>query len=142
MRHPAVGRAATALIAAIGKLDALAPRVHEVVILAVGGQFDSAYELYAHCAVAQQAGLDERQVAALAAGRKPDGLSDAESIAFDCAARLCRGGGLPGCLSAAARRQRGAAGGAHLVYLAGAYAFVSTLLNGYDVPAPETVAGG
>ncbi len=142
VRHPAVGRASTALVAAIAALDALPPRVREIVILAVGGHFGAAYELYAHCAVGAQAGLDERQLAALAAGRKPDGLSDAEAVAYDCTARLARGGVLPGFLYEAARRHLGDDGTAQLIYLAGAYALISTVLNGYDVPAPETLARG
>ena len=142
LRHPAIGGAATALVGAIGRLGALPPPIREIVILAVGARFDAAYELYAHCAVASQAGLTARQVASLAAGCKPDDLSDAESVAFDCATRLARGGVLPGFLYEAARRQLGDEGTAHLVYLAGAYAFVSIVLNGYDVPAPETIAEG
>ena len=141
VRHPAIGQASQALVAAVGKLGALPKRVHEIVILVVGAHFDAAYELYAHCKVAETAGLDERQIASLLAGRKPDDLSDAEVIAFDCASVLVRGGVLPGYLYAAARKSFGDDGVAQLSYLAGIYAFVSMTLNAYDIPAPEIVAG-
>ena len=55
---------------------------------------------------------------------------------------LARGGALPGFLYAAARKSLGDKGLAQLTYLAGAYAFISMMLNSYDVPAPELVAGG
>jgi 4-carboxymuconolactone decarboxylase len=142
VRHPAIGEAAQALVAAIAALNALPKRVHEIVILAVGAHFDAAYELYAHCAVAQKAGLSDRQIAALVVGEKPDGLSDEEAIAFDCARVLARGGVLPGFLYAAAEKAFGEKGVAQLTYLAGTYAFVSMTLNAYDVPAPEVAAGG
>ena len=142
VRHPAIGQAAQALIGAIARLNVLPKRVHEIVILAVGAHFDAAYELYAHCAVAQKAGLTERQIASLVVGHKPDGLSDEEAIAFDCASVLARGGVLPGFLYAAAQKSFGDKGVAQLTYLAATYAFVSMTLNAYDIPAPEVVAGG
>ena len=142
LRHPAIGQAAQALVAAVAGLHALPKREHEIVILAVGAHFDAAYELYAHCAVAGQAGLTDRQIAALVVGQKPDDLSDAEAIAFDCASVLARGGVLPGFLYAAAEKHFGAKGVAQLTYLAGTYAFVCIMLNAYDVPAPEVRAGG
>lgn len=141
LRQPAIGQATQALVAAVAKLDALPKRTHEIVILAVGAHFDAAYELYAHCAVAEQAGLGERQIASLAAGHKPDDLTDAEAVAFDCARRLARGGALPGYLYAAAHKHLGDDGVAHLTYLAGIYALVCMTLNAYDVPAPEVRAG-
>ena len=137
IRNPEVGRAAHALTGAIARLEALPKRAHEIVILTLGARFNAAYELYAHCAIAKQAGLDNRQIAALCAGHRPDGLSDAEAVAFDCASALARGGVLPGFLYAAAEQAFGAKGLAQLTYLAGAYAFVSILLNAHDVPAPE-----
>ena len=136
IRDPAVGTASQALTAAIAALDGLPKRAHEIVILTIGARFNAAYELYAHCVVAREAGLDERQIAALCAGRKPDGLAEDEDLAFDCASALARGGVLPGTLYMAAEAAFGARGLAHLTYLAGAYAFVSILLNAHDVPAP------
>ena len=136
IRDPDVGHAARALTSAIAALDGLPKRAHEIVILAMGARFNAAYELYAHCVLAREAGLDERQIAALCAGRKPDGLAAEEETAFDCASALARGGAMPGYLYTAAETAFGAKGLAHLTYLAGIYAFVSILLNAHDVPAP------
>ena len=142
IRNPEVGRAANMLITAVAKVSNMPPRIREIVILTIGGRYNAAYELYAHCAVAGQVGLSTRQIAALAAGQRPEGLSDEEALAFDCASALARGGVLPGFLYAAAEKSFGVDGLAHLIYLAGAYAFVSIVLNGHEVPAPELAAHG
>lgn len=140
LRHPPIGQAAEMLVAAVSKLDALPGRAHEIVILTMGSRFRSAYELYAHCAVARSTGLDERQIAALCARTRPEGLSDEEAVAFDCAFALADGGPLTVFLYAAAGEAFGEDGRAQLVHLAGIYAYVSVILNGYDVRAPEAVA--
>jgi len=50
----------------------------QVVILVTGAHFNAAYELYAHAAVATQAGLSDVQIATLSSGDLPKHL-DAES---------------------------------------------------------------
>ena len=142
LRHPAIGEAAAALSKAVSELDALPPRAHEVVILTVGSRFGAAYELYAHCAVARDRGLTDRQIAALCASTCPVGLSDDEALAFACANALANGGTLPGFLYAAAGQAFGEKGRAQLIHLAGVYAYVSIILNAHAVPAPEDRAGG
>lgn len=62
------------------KLPALSERARQVVILTIGGQFNVAYELYAHAPLAARAGLSPDQVAALSAGARPDGLSPDELL--------------------------------------------------------------
>ena len=142
LRRPEIGKAAATLTKAVSDLDALPPRVHEIVILTMGSHFGAAYEIYAHCAVARSRGLDDRQIAALCASTCPGGLSDDEALAFACASALARGGPLPGFLYAAAGKAFGEEGRAQLVHLAAVYAYVSIILNGFDVPPPEDVAGG
>ena len=141
-RHPAIGEAAAMLSKAVSTLDALPPRANEIVILTVGSRFGTAYELYAHCAVARARGLDDRQITALCASTCPEGLSDDEALAFACADALVQGGILPGFLYAAAGQAFGEKGRAQLVHLAGVYAYVSIILNAYAVPAPEDRAAG
>jgi len=63
-------------------------------------------------------------------------LAADEAVAFDLAYLLCRGGGLPEPTWRLAVEAFGELGAAQLVYLVGVYAFVSTTLNGFDVPAP------
>ena len=53
------------------KNTSLSPRVRQVVILAVGAVWRSAYELYAHSAEGRKTGLSAEAVQALAAGQMP-----------------------------------------------------------------------
>jgi 4-carboxymuconolactone decarboxylase len=55
--------------------------VRQVVILAVGAVWRSAYELYAHSAAARTAGLPDQVVRALTAGQRPGELSAAGQTA-------------------------------------------------------------
>ena len=68
---------------------------------------------------------------------KPDDLDPAESIAFDVAYALSRGGVLPEPLYRLALETFGQHGLNELIYLVGLYALVSTTLNGFNVPVPE-----
>jgi 4-carboxymuconolactone decarboxylase len=60
----------------------LTPQVRQVVILAVGAVWRSAYELYAHTAAARSVTLPDQAVRALAAGQMPGELSAPEKCAW------------------------------------------------------------
>ncbi len=111
-------------------------RVRQVVILSVGALWRSAYELYAHTAVALQAGLPDAAVQTLASGAVSDELSVQEKLA----ARFARALSAGHCVDAALYEETEAAFGAQglvdLVFLAGSYHIVCGLLNTFDVPAP------
>jgi 4-carboxymuconolactone decarboxylase len=77
------------------------------------------------------------KIATIVAGQRPTDLSPEEAIAYDVAAGLMRGGVLPELTYQAAVRAFAVHGAAELIYLVGLYAFVSTTLNGFDVPIPE-----
>jgi 4-carboxymuconolactone decarboxylase len=65
--------------AAEEKNTSLSPRVRQVVILAVGAVWRSAYELYAHPAEGRETGLSAEAVQALAVGQRAfgtNGLAD------------------------------------------------------------------
>ena len=116
---------------------ALPVNVKEVAILVVGGFHKASYEIYAHVAVAERLGMPLPRISALVANVKPADLTHDEATAFDVAYLLCRGGALPDATWRLAIGAFGELGAAQLVYLVGVYAFVSTSLNGFDVPAPE-----
>ncbi len=111
--------------------------VRQIVILVVGARFDAAYELYAHIAVAEHEGMSEARIATMTADLKPDDLSPEESIAFDVAYKLVRGGTLPEPLYRLAVSTFGQHGANEMFYLVGLYSLVSTTLNAYNVPVPE-----
>ena len=115
----------------------LPDNVRQIAILVVGARYDAAYEIYAHIAVAEHEGMSRR--AAGDAGRRPqaDRPAAEESVAFDFAYALARGGVLPEPLYRLAVDTFGQHGTNELIYLVGLYALVSTTLNGFNVPVPE-----
>ena len=68
LQSPEIGAAFWKLQSVEGEKTSLSERVRQVVILTVGCAWKSAYELYAHTAVARKARFTEDTVAALARG--------------------------------------------------------------------------
>ena len=75
--------------------------------------------------------------ATLVADLKPNDLTAEESVAFDLAYKLVRGGTLPEPLYRLAVNTFGQHGTNEMIYLVGLYSMVSTTLNGFNVPVPE-----
>jgi hypothetical protein len=81
--------------------------------------------------------MSAERLATMTADLKPSDLSAEESVAFDLAYALSRGGVLPEPIYALALRTFGQHGLNEMIYLVGLYAMVSTTLNGFNVPVPE-----
>lgn len=137
LHEPAIGKAIWDLTLAMTANATLPDNVRQVVILVVGARFDAAYEIYAHIAVAERARFSPERLATLVADLKPNDLDKAESIAFDLAYALCRGGTLPEPIYRLAVDTFGQHGTNEMIYLVGLYSMVSTTLNGFNVPVPE-----
>jgi len=137
LHEPAIGKAIWNLTLAMTAGAALADNVRQVVILVVGARFDAAYEIYAHIAVAEREKMKPERLATLVANLKPNDLAADESIGFDVAYALVRGGVLPEPLYRLAVATFGQHGCNELIYLVGLYSLVSTTLNGFNVPVPE-----
>ncbi len=137
LHHPAIGKASWELTSAVNAMGRLPNAVKEVAILVVAGFHRAAYQIYAHAAVAERLGTPLARVSSLLVNLKPADLAADEAIAFDVAYALCRGGPLPEPTWRTAVEAFGDVGAAQLIYLVGVYAFVSTTLNGFAVPAPE-----
>ena len=119
--------------------SSLDARVREVVILTVGAIFQSAYELYAHRAVAAKAGLSAEGIEALAAGREPGAetnLHPRERTAQRFVRAVATDHRVPPELYAEAKEAFGHKGLVDMLHLAGLYMSVSTMLNAFDVPVP------
>ena len=78
-----------------------------------------------------------QRLATICADLKPADLSAEESVAFDLAFALVRGGTLPEPIYALARDTFGQHQLNEMIYLVGLYSLVSTTLNGFNVPVPE-----
>jgi 4-carboxymuconolactone decarboxylase len=137
LHEPAIGKAIWDLTLAMTAQASLPDNVRQIAILAVGARFGAAYEIYAHIAVAEFEGMKPHRLATLVADLKPDDLAPDESIAFDVAYALARGGVLPEPLYRLAVETFGQHGANELIYLVGLYSLVSVTLNGFNVPVPE-----
>jgi alkylhydroperoxidase family enzyme len=137
LHEPAIGKAIWNLTLAMTANAVLPDNVRQIAILVVGARYDAAYEIYAHIAVAEREGMSEERLATLVADLKPTDLAKEESVAFDVAYALSRGGTLPEPLYRLAVKTFGQHGTNELIYLIGLYALVSVTLNGFNVPVPE-----
>ena len=137
LHEPGIGKAIWDLTLAMTANATLADNVRQVAILVVGASYNAAYEIYAHIAVAEREGMSAERLATLVADVKPVDLSKEESVAYDMAYALSRGGTLPEPLYRLAVNTFGQHGANELIYLVGLYALVSVTLNGFNVPVPE-----
>jgi alkylhydroperoxidase family enzyme len=137
LHEPGIGKAIWDLTLAMTANAVLPDNVRQVAILVVGARYDAAYEIYAHIAVAEREGMPAERLATLVADLKPNDLAPDESVAFDVAYALSRGGVLPEPLYVLAVKTFGQHGANELIYLVGLYALVSVTLNGFNVPVPE-----
>jgi alkylhydroperoxidase family enzyme len=137
LHEPAIGKAIWDLTLAMTANASLPDNVRQIAILVVGARFDAAYEIYAHIAVAEREGMKPERLATLVADLKPIDLASDESVAYDVAYALVRGGTLPEPLYRLAVSTFGQHGANELIYLVGLYSLVSTTLNGFNVPVPE-----
>src|SRR3984885_4843358 len=95
LHEPGIGKAIWDFTLAMTANASLKDNVRQIVILVVGARFDAAYEIYAHIAVAERENMKPERLATLVANLKPNDLAPDESIAFDVAYALVRGGVLP-----------------------------------------------
>ena len=137
LHEPGIGKAIWDLTLAMTANATLSDNIRQIVILVVGARFDAAYEIYAHIAVAEHEGMRPERLATLVADLKPSDLSADESVVFDVAYKLVRGGVLPEPLYRLAVGTFGQHGANEMIYLVGLYSMVSTTLNGFNVPVPE-----
>lgn len=136
LRFPAFGKPVWELVKAMSTSPKLAKPLREVAILVSGSKFNAAYELYAHVLVAELRGLSDSKIRTIAAGHRPNDLTEEEGLAYDMASALISGGVLPQIIYDQSVETFGLEATAEFIYLMGLYALVSVILNGFDVPTP------
>ncbi len=134
---PEIGQAFLDLQGAEGRSTSLSPRVREVVILTVGTVWRCDYERYAHAAVAKAAGLSAAAIAALVQGDAARELDDDERVAQRFTRALTADHEVDDALFEEAQSRFGEKGIVDLIMLAGCYDIISSLLNAFQIPAPE-----
>ncbi|HTI89950.1 MAG TPA: hypothetical protein VL727_05145 [Puia sp.] len=137
LHYPQFGIPALSFLRTLDMHATLDKRVREVAILTVGAAFGARFELYAHEIMAAAVGLPDSMVASLAAGGRPNGLNEQETIAHNIAYMLVAGHVVPDSTYKYAVQVFGQNGVAELFFLIGGYSLIAMILNGFDIPAPD-----
>ena len=138
---PEMSRAFFAWGSAQTQHTSLSNEVRQVVILTVGSAWRAAYEVYAHEAVGRKAGLSDRSVADIVAGRDPGGLSPEAFTAYRFTHALVTKQAVSDELYEETHSTFGEQKLVEMVHLTGQYLAVSALLNAFRVPAPRSAQG-
>ena len=116
--------------------SSLPPRLSEFVILITAREWTAQYEWYAHHRLAMRGGLSPEIAAALAEGRRPEGMAADEEAVYDFCIELHRNRSVSDATYARALEQVGEQGIMDMIGLSGWYTLVSMVLNTARVPAP------
>jgi 4-carboxymuconolactone decarboxylase len=116
--------------------SSLNDRVRQVVILSVGSVWQSDYEIYAHSAIALQAGLSEETLQALRSGEFAVDLTDDEQLAQAYTLQLVSEHSVERSLYERAESVFGRHGLVDLALLIGRYLAICAILNSFEIPRP------
>jgi 4-carboxymuconolactone decarboxylase len=122
--------------------SSLPPRLSEFVILVTAREWSQNYEWAAHYRLAVEGGLSPDIAAAVADGRRPDGMADDEEALYDFCTALHRDGRVSDAAYARAVAEFGEQGVVDMVGLSGYYSLIAMVLNTARVPlAPDATPG-
>ena len=122
--------------AAEDRSTSLDDRARQVVILSVGSVWKADYEIYAHAALARQAGLPDETIRALQNGETAKDLTDEEQIAQAFTLELASRHSVDATVYERAERAFGRQGLADIALLIGRYLTICALLNAFNIPRP------
>jgi 4-carboxymuconolactone decarboxylase len=109
--------------------SSLPPRLSEFAILITAREWSSQYEWNAHHGLAMRGGLKPEIAAAVADGRRPEGMAADEAALYDFCIELHRYRGVSDATYARALEQLGEQGIVDVIGLSGWYTLVSMTLN-------------
>jgi len=101
----------------------------ELAILVAARHWSCAYEWSAHRPLAEREGIPPSVADAIAAGRQPEGLGEAESEIYEFCTALHRTRNVPDAALAAVARRFGETGAIELTAICGYYAMLAMVLN-------------
>ncbi len=134
--NPEITRALLAFDAALKKHVSFSERVREVIILAVGGVWESKYELYTHSNMGRNAGLSPTAISSLSSGVLPTDLAPEELLAARIAHEMAKSYRISDSLFSEAEATFGKHGLYEIGSLIGEFSLTCTILNLFDIPVP------
>ena len=120
--------------------SALPPRLSEFVILMTAREWTQQYEWNAHYPIALKAGVKAEVATAIAEGRRPDGMSNEETILYDFCRELHHDKSVSDATYAKALQAFGEQGVMDTVGISGYYTLLAMVLNTARTPAGDGAA--
>lgn len=114
--------------------SAIGNRLSELVILVVAREWSQDYEWSVHAPTARQQGIAAEIIAAIADGRRPDGMSEDETICYDFSIELNRYRRVSDATYARALKRFGDKGVVDIIGLNGYYTLLAMALNTARTP--------
>jgi 4-carboxymuconolactone decarboxylase len=139
LHTPVVGDRAAALGTSLRFDTSLERRLTEIAIITTGAHWKAEFEWWAHARMANEFGVSDEVIAAIARGDDPPFASEDERLVYTAARQLPRAGRVESDTLERCRATLGDAATVELVNLCGYYTLVSYLLNSFDVPLPPGV---
>jgi 4-carboxymuconolactone decarboxylase len=115
----------------------LPPRLSELAILITAREWTAQYEWYAHYPHAIDGGLDPKVAAAIAEGKRPEGMRDDEIALYDLATSLYRDRKVTDAVYKAALDKFGERGIMDIIGIIGFYGITSMTLITMQAGAPD-----
>jgi 4-carboxymuconolactone decarboxylase len=137
IRSPDLAPKLTALAEYVRWNTSLPPRLSEMAILITARQWTAQYEWFAHYPLAIKGGLDPKIAGDIAAGRRPDNMTDDEAALYDLAMALYRDKKVSDPVYKAALEKFGERGIIDIIAIMGFYDITSMTLITMQAGAPN-----
>ena len=137
LRSPEMGDLAQQFGASMRYHSSIPPKLNELAIIITARHWTSQYEWYAHRRAAQNAGLSQSIIDAVAAGTRPASMAADEQAVYDFVSELLATKQVSDATFKAAKDKFGERGVVDLIGVSGYYQLVSMLLNVDRYPLPE-----
>ena len=139
LRSPEVMNRARAMGDYLRYKSSLPPRLSEFVILLTARRWTQQYEWHAHQPLALQGGLRDAIVAAVAAGRRPDGMAEDEDAVYSLWDEIQRTQSVTDATYVRAIARVGEQGVIDVLGITGYYTMLAMVMNTARTPLPEGV---
>jgi 4-carboxymuconolactone decarboxylase len=137
IRSPDLAPKLTALADYLRWHSSLPPRLSELAILITAREWTAQYEWYAHYPHAIEGGLDPKVAAAIAAGKRPEGMRDDETALYDLVTSLYHDKKVTDAVYKAALDKFGERGIMDIIGIIGFYDITSMTLITMQAGAPD-----